>query len=254
MKLSRALTTVVFLYMALSSRKAAAQDLEKLYQAAEFANAVPWEGLGYNAADRLRRSIAIGPFVGAHGNLGHSGEDGGAGISFGLGLSTFDVPILPDREELQHILKDRFKTLFLQKIEEAMQGNLTTDQLDLKSIAKQAWEDVVAAYLRGRKHRMLETPGVRAHIEGVRLLQVGSWQTRASLGMGLGNMTFGLTFGGEFGDNNLAFVGPEVTLQLLFGNARSPILDLFARADVPLGEKNGPVDISLGARFLLDVL
>ncbi len=91
-------------------------------------------------------------------------------------------------------------------------------------------------------------------IEATRLLQVGSWQTRGSVGMGLGKMTFGLTFGGEFGDNNLAFVGPEVTLQLLFGNARSPILDLFARADVPLGENNGPVDITLGARFLFDVL
>ncbi len=156
---------MAFLCIALSPKKAAAQDLEKLYQAAEFANTVPWEGLGYSAADRLRRSIAIGPFVGAHGNLGHSGDDGGVGISFGLGLSTFDVPILPDRNELEHILKDRFKTLFLQKVEEAMAGNVTTDQLDLKSIAKQVWEDVVAAYLRGRQHRMLETPGFRAHIE-----------------------------------------------------------------------------------------
>lgn len=249
MRFAPILPVALVVLTGLTQQNAEAQDLSEM---AELAESIPLGKLGLNVADRLRRSIAIGPFVGAHATLGDSGEDGGLGVSFGVGLSTFDIPILPDGEEIKRLLSDRFKTLFREKVKEALtHGKVTSDKLALRSIAKEVWKDVIDAYLNERQHRMLETPSLRIHAEAVKLVQLEAWQVRGSIAKGLGNMSFGLTFGF---DDSFAFVGPEVSVQLLFGKARSPILDLFARADIPLGEKNGPVDISLGARFILDVL
>ncbi len=110
----------------------------------------------------------------AHLPLGHSelsgvgggGRDLDGSISFGLGLARFDIPIAPDRAEIEAILKGRFQKLFLEKLGEAMRRKLRGGSVDAKQIAKDAWNDVLQAYIAGRRHRVLEDPGFRIHVEG----------------------------------------------------------------------------------------
>ncbi len=244
---------VFFAFVLALPAAASAQEQSVADKAAMFAQSVPWQGIGMNALERARRSIAIGPFIGLHGVRGPGNDMDGA-ISFGIGLSRFDVPIIPDRSEIESILKDRFKALFIQKFNEALQGDVNGRGIDPKQIAKQAWNDVLSAYLKGRKHQMLEKPGLRLHAEATKLFVQDAWQGRITASIGIGPIALGFSGGGEFGDANFAFVGIEATKPLVFGEARTPVLELFGRLDRGFGEGHNDLDASLGARFLLDIL
>lgn len=246
---SSLLAAVVFLV----PQTASAQEASRMDSAMAFAQNIPWERIGQSAFERARRSIALGPFVGVTG-VGGGGRDLDSALSFGVGISRFDIPIAPDRAEIEGVLKERFKTLFKEKLKEALQGNLNADNVDPKQIAKDAWNDVLAAYIEGRKHRILEDPGFRIHLEGTRIFAAEAWQARGSVGTGVSGFSFALSFGGEFGDDNFAFIGLEATKPLVFGNARTPVVDIMARVDRGFGEAHDDVSVSLGARLLLDIL
>lgn len=218
-----------------------------------FAQNIPWERVGQSALERARRSVALGPFVGITG-VGGGGRDLDSALSFGVGISRFDISIAPDRAEIEGVLKERFKTLFKEKLKEALRGSLNGNNVDPKQIAKDAWTDVLEAYIEGRKHRMLEAPGFRIHLEGTRIFAAEAWQARGTVGTGVSGFSLALSFGGEFGDDNFAFIGLEATKPLVFGNARTPVVDIMARVDRGFGEAHNDASVSLGARLLLDIL
>lgn len=234
-------------------KTAQAQDPSILQQAAHYAQSIPWQGIGMNALERARRSLALGPFVGMHAMRGPGGDMDGA-ISFGLGLSRLDVPIVPDRAELEGILRARFQDLFVQKFKEALAGDINGRGVNPKEIATQAWNDVLAAYLEGRRHERLEDPGLRIHVEGTRFFRADAWQARATVSLGIGPIALGLAGGGQFGDDNFGFVGVEATKPIVFGEARTPLLELFGRADRGFGDGHDDWSFAFGARFLLDVI
>ncbi len=231
-----------------SSPVALAQETPAMQQAIAFSQDIPWGDIAASGLDRARRSIAFGPSVSAVGQS-RDGFDGT--ISFGVGLYRFNVPIAPDRTEISAILRERFTTLFLERLKEAKGG---ATGLSAKQVAKQVWDDILKSYVKGRKPRLLEEPGVRILAEGTRFLGGDTWHSRLIVGIGGGPFSLGLAVGGEFGEENRAFVGVELAKPLVFGGARSPVLDLLVRADRRFG--NGPerLSFSFGARFLLDVI
>jgi hypothetical protein len=236
-----------------SPQTANAQSQSHLEQAQAFAQNIPWQGIGQSALERARRSVALGPFVGLAG-VGGGDRDLDGALSFGLALWRFDVPIVPDRAEIEGILKERFKKIFMEKLAEAMRGNLDGSNIDAKQIAKAAWNDVLEAYIKGRRNRVLEDPGFRFHVEGTRLFAADVWQARGTVGAGIAGVSLALSFGGEFGDDNFAFLGLEVTKPLVFGEARTPVIDLLVRVERGFGEGHNDLSYSSGARLLLDIL
>lgn len=257
MKLFRLLVAGALIAIAGTAPKTAiaqdSQEPSRMQQALAFAQNIPWQGIGMSALDRARRSVALGPYVGLAGTGGKN-QDLDAALSFGLGLSRFAIPIAPDRAEIEGVLKDRFVKLFLEKLDQAMKGSLDGSNVHPKQIAKDVWNDILQGYLEGRRHRMLEDPGFRIHVEGTRLFAADAWQARATVGTGVLGVAVGLSFGGHFGDANYAFIGLEAAKPLVFGTARTPVVDILGRVDRGFGEDHDDLSFSLGARLLLDVL
>ncbi len=257
MKLFRLLAASALIAIALTVPKTAiaqhSQEPSRMQQALAFAQNIPWQRIGMSALDRARRSVALGPYVGLAGTNGKN-QDLDTALSFGLGLSRFAIPIAPDRAEIEGVLKDRFVKLFLEKLDQALQGNLDGSNVNPKQIARDVWNDVLQGYLKGRRHRMLEDPGFRIHVEGTRLFAADAWQARATVGAGIAGVAVGLSFGGEFGDANYAFLGLEAAKPLVFGKARTPVVDIYGRVDRGFGEGHNDLSFSVGARLLLDVL
>src|SRR5262245_15860796 len=59
-----------------------------------------------SAVDHVRRAVAIGPHVGGFGAIGVSESDSLAGVTFGLGVYTFDVPTV---FELRALIERRIR-------------------------------------------------------------------------------------------------------------------------------------------------
>lgn len=242
---------VCFVSLVMGSSQAAAQE-EPLAQAAEFAKDIPWKKLGVNALQRARRAIALGPFAGAMGVVSLDG-DAEAALSFGLSLSTFKIPIVPDRKTVERILMERFKARFQDKLKAALLGGTPPAKEDLQTLAREIWQEILEEFIEEGRQRKWEYPGFHAHLEGARLVDLEDWNARATFAIGLGRASYGLTLAGQFGDANSFLLGPEVSVQLLLGKRRTPIVDLFGRVDFPVVNGDSAL-VSLGARFVLDII
>ena len=92
--------------------------------------------------------------------------------------------------------------------------------------------------------------------EGVYLFRAKDGQLRTTLGIGLWKLSFGLTAVLHFGDGVAAYLGPELDLRLLPGKGpRSPVIDLFLRADFAVSDRDTRGDLLTGGlRVMLDLI
>lgn len=199
--------------------------------------------------DRFRRSIAIGPEVGAVAGVdvdGHSAH----GFSAGLAIYTFDVPVF----DLQRILADKIRLRVQERVKEIIASGGAAPA-DLGELARQVAADVKAELLgQETKQRMLEKPEWKVLLEYLHFADANG--VRAGVSKGVRHLSFGLGFAGlRGGGENVFLVGAEVSLHLTpIGRARTPVIDLFVRADLPLAGPSSDLVFLGGGRLLLDVL
>lgn len=215
------------------------------------------EQLIRDVARTVRRAIALGPTLGGFSAYAPSAEELDGGLSFGLELRLFRSS-LPTPAGIRELAKEKTKAKLAVIIRDRFAGQ-TPDRATLQQLVREIAAEVkaeVLADLRGGKPRRLERPRVGITLEANYLFASADWLGRLGFGFGLGPLSIGPSFSVRFGDDTVARLGAELSLHLLpTPSPRSPVLDLFLRADFELHARDPSDDqIVLGARFLLDLI
>lgn len=199
--------------------------------------------------DRFRRSIAIGPEVGAFAGLDLDGHAAN-GFSAGLAVYTFDIPVF----DVQRIVADKIRIRVQERVKEIIVSGGAAPA-DLAEIARQVAADVKAELLgQETKQRTLEKPEWKVLLEYLHFADANG--VRAGISKGVKQVSFGLGLGGlRGGGETIVIAGAEISLHLTpIGRARTPVVDLFVRADLPLKGPNSDLVFLAGGRLLLDLL
>lgn len=205
--------------------------------------------------DRTRRAVALGPFAG----LAAIASDGelAASVSFGIGISLFKVPIVPDRGTIEQIVRDRARARLKRLLADSLRGGEQPSPEQLEDLAREVYQEVLDEFMAERAPKVLEKPRAHLHLEAARTLSSGAaWQSRITATVGIGPISLGPTLGIDFAGDTSFLAGGETHLQILPGGGpRSPIIDLFLRADVTVGDDDDRgIAYYGGARLLLDIL
>jgi hypothetical protein len=211
------------------------------------------------AVQRARRSVSIGPTLGTFGALVTQGNEGEAGLSFGVGLYTYKIPVVPTPDELRAMIQSRVQAKVADRVKDMIaHGQPAPDQDELARMGREVFEEVKEEILsaRSRPPRLVEKPRFVFDLEGVYLFRAKDGQLRTTLGIGVWKLSIGLTAVLHFGDGVAVYLGPELDLRLLPGKGpRSPVVDLFLRADFAASDRDTRGDLLTGGvRILLDLI
>lgn len=191
---------------------------------------------------RVRRSIAVGPHLGAYQQLDVKDGANGFGLSFGLGLYTFDVPSGIDVKDLvTGMVKDEIKARL-------SNGETTISARDII-------DRVVTQVIEGRRSTW-HPPKLSIVLEGFTTFgDADAFGARGLVGYGISKLSIGLAASVQRANSETtALLGPELAVRLTpIGENRTPVIDLFARYDVGMGDARSQT-IAFGGRFLLDAL
>lgn len=202
------------------------------------------------AADRARRSIAFGPQVGYLGSVDDRGN-GMQGISFGLSLYSLRVSSVLD---WQDILKDAVRSRVQDEIKRAIaEGRIPQHP---KELAKRFLAEIQDQVMGPVHPKTLERPRFAIVTEGVWLLAPGGFQLRAGASYGIGPVSLGVMGGMQRANDDTApLVGPELSVHLTpIGKSRTPVIDLYTRADFTFDDMRMSTHFVFGVRALADVL
>lgn len=193
------------------------------------------------AVQRTRRSIALGPTVGVAGAYVFGPDQPDAAITFGLAFRKFDIPWLPDRDDVKDMLIDR-----------AREGGDVTDMV--KDVGGEVLGELTGR--RPRPPKTLEKPSLAITLEGARFLDSGDWQVRAVVGFGISKITLGPVLDGHIGDAKGLLLGGELAVHLTpWKGVRSPVVDIYLRGELGVTKQVDDINVaSLGTRFLYDLI
>ena len=204
-----------------------------------------------DAVRRARRSVSIGPTVGAFAGYFPDAEQSDYAITFGIGVELFKVPVLPTPERLKQLALERAKKRLKEQPQQIG---------DVEALTKQVWDDVLAEVgeMENYRARTLEPPKLSIALEGNRLFDSEVWFVRLRGGVGISKITLAASLSAAFTDPDTSFyAGAEVVLHAMMSkNPRSSVVDIFARGDFELANRDvANTDFFvLGVRYLLDVL
>jgi hypothetical protein len=210
------------------------------------------------SVQRARRAIAIGPTAGGAATwFPQPGESTGS-VSFGLSLYTFKVPVLPDAALVADVIKSKVKERLKERIKQMIaQGYAPPDEQQQKDMAEEIFQEVKAEILGTKSHRAktFERPSAALTWEGNYDLDAEVWSTRIRAGIGVSRLLFGITAASSFADDTIFSFGGEVALLALPGKGpRSPVFDVFLRAECPVNGATDAYSFGLGVRLLVDII
>jgi hypothetical protein len=208
------------------------------------------------AIERTRRGIALGPWIGGVGAIGLDSGDADGAISFGTTLMFFKVPVLPDTETIQEIIKDRVQAQMLARIKQVtLERGKPPSKAEAQNLAKEIAKEVLATFVEERKPKKLEKPRFALNVESARFFRSDAWEFRTTPTWGIGPVFVGPTLLARTEPDAAAYIGPEIHVAVMPGSGpRSPIIDVFLRADFALGGAGTEHIVSAGVRFVLDII
>lgn len=217
------------------------------------------EKVARGAFRRARRAISIGPTIGLYGASIVSPGDSDAALTFGLGVETFEVPVLPDLESFKALVKERAKAKLVEQVERTFKGErpeaTALDQL-VREVMEEAIQEVLG--LENVRPKTMERPRLTLAVEGNRYLDSDVWMTRLRAGVGIWKLTLAASVSAAFTDPKTSvFAGPEVVAHFLTSRSpRASVLDVFLRADFELRNRGtmNTDTVAAGVRYLVDVL
>lgn len=210
---------------------------------------------------RARRAIAFGPTIGVWGGLVPGQDEQEAAITFGLGIETFKVPVMPTVESLKALVVERAKA----KAKEQLIARFKGEQVDpvvAEQLVREIWEEAVQEILglENIRPKTMERPALNVAIEVNRQLNLEGWTPRLRIGVGVWKVTLGASFGILLGEDvypkTPVYTGVEIVTHFLTSkNPRSSVVDVFLRADFELRNRDTNSDqLVLGARYLFDLI
>lgn len=214
------------------------------------------QAIALGTVRRARRAIAFGPTVGAWGAYIPSLEMGEHALTVGLGLELFRVPVLPDLATFKALLVERAKAKLWEQIRARFKG-APPPPAELDRMALEIFEEAKAEILGqlNVRAKTMERPRLTLALEAERLNRSELWVGRTRVGVGIWKVTAALTVGVAFGDSTMVLAGGELATHFLLSKgARSPVVDVFVRYELAVTPDDELDFVTLGARFLLDVI
>ena len=217
------------------------------------------ENVARGTVRRGRRAISIGPTAGAYGAGIPSPGETDLGVTFGLGLEMFKIPVLPTMKNLKALVIERAKAKLKKAALDTFRGR-EPEPIELEQLARQAWDEAVKEILglENVRARRIEKPRLTLAVEGNYLVRSETWMTRLRAGAGFWKVTLAATVTAGFTDPDTSvFVGPEVVLHILMSKGpRASVVDVFVRGDFEVRNRDvANTDmVTLGVRYLLDVI
>lgn len=214
---------------------------------------------------RARRSIAIGPTVGLWSAAFIDPGEIDAALTFGIGIETFKVPVVPDMETLKTLVMERVKAEVKNRVFDVFKGR-QMEPFEAEQFVRQVYADVRAEVLglENVRAKTLERPKYTVGFEANRLFGAERWMGRTRVGLGVWKVTIALSasFGracrGEGCDDVKAFIGPEVVLHIIpRKNPRANVIDVFLRGDYQANGRASETtydQLVIGTRILLDLI
>lgn len=213
---------------------------------------------------RGRRAISIGPSVGLWTGAFTAQDSFETALTVGVGVELFKVPVLPDMQTIKALVMERAKAKLRDHLVAVVMGR-KPDPIEVESMAKQIYDDVVAEILglHNVRAKRLERPRLGVGFEMNRLFDAERWVPRFRAGVGVWKLTVGMSLsgaclGGPCGDRLELYTGPEVIVHVLTSKEpRSSVIDAYLRVDLQATGRSeiDPYDqVVLGARFLLDLI
>lgn len=214
---------------------------------------------------RARRAVAIGPTVGLWSAAFIDPGETDAALTFGIGIETFKVPVVPDMETLKTLVMERVKAEVKSRAIDVFKGR-QMEPFEAEQFVRQVYADVRAEILglENVRAKTLERPKYTVGFEANRLFGAERWMGRTRVGLGVWKVTvalsasFGRVCRGEGCDDVRAFIGPEVVLHIIpRKNPRANVIDVFLRSDF---QANGRApdttydQLVIGTRILLDLI
>lgn len=211
---------------------------------------------------RTRRAIAVGPSAGAALAVSRRDADSDvdAHVYGGLSLVLFAVPVIPDRDALIAMAKDRAMAI---AVEQAKAQLGMSDAAPLTSAEGLALAQQLAEQLRDEVLRQLlapsrrfEKPRFSLDIEGGYHVRRGAGSARLTLGYGLGPLSIGPTAQVLVDDGAQLTAGAELALRLFTGaSPRASVITMFLRGDAAMTNRDAQPDTaSAGMRIMLDLI
>jgi len=239
-------------------------DLDALVARAEAA-APTIETVARGTFRRARRAISIGPTVGLWSAAFIEPGELDAALTFGIGLETFKVPVMPSMETVRALIQERVKAQLKDRIKAAFSGR-PVEPMELDRIAVQVYTEVRDELLGVREVRAktMERPGYTIGFEANRVFGAERWLGRTRVGIGVWKVSLVLSAafgrvcrGGTCDDKIKGYIGPEIVAHFLTSKQpRASVLDAFLRFDI---QATGRIDGAtydqavVGVRYLLDV-
>jgi hypothetical protein len=239
------------LLVALMSREASAQSIPP--EVEETLKRVASENLR-----RLRRGVAFGPHLGASGHyLAAPGQLDG-GVSFGLGLYLFSIPTTFDIGNIKDLVVGRAKREVAARVKQLTDEGRPPSGADLEALVRAVYKEALDEILgkNRREDRTLEQPRFGFVAEGQRLFRSEAWQIRLAPSLGISVLSVGPTLTLHTGARTTGLVGGELSVRLLPEDGpRSRVVEIFGRAEFPLGHKDTVgTHAGGGVRLLFDLL
>jgi hypothetical protein len=221
-----------------------------------FARSPVLKDIAKGALRRARRKVSIGPTVGLFG--GSVNGEGDYALSFGLGLETFKIPVLPSIDNLKAILKERAKAKLKQALIQTLVGQPPTQEM-LSQLAAEAWDEAVREILGmdNIRAKRLERPSLSVGLEGNWFFNSHTPAVRLRLGTGVWKLSFVASATIMWSDPKVnVYLAPEVCLHVLMSKGpRASVLDLFVRAEFDVYDRSDSNDsFVVGTRYLLDLI
>jgi hypothetical protein len=242
-----------------------ALDVDALIARAEAAQP-SLETFARGTFNRARRAVSFGPTIGLWSAAIIDPGEIDAALTFGIGIETFKVPVMPSMATIKALIQERLKAQLKDRIKAAIAGR-PVDSVDLDQIAVQVYTEVRDEILgmKNVRAKTMERPGYTVGFEANRVFGAERWLGRTRVGIGVWKVTLGLSAavgrvcrGATCDDGIKFFSGPEITAHFLTSKKpRASVVDAFMRFDLQVSGR-GTVEtydqLVLGARFLLDVI
>jgi hypothetical protein len=217
------------------------------------------ESVARGTIRRGRRAISIGPTAGVYGAGIPSPGETDLGVTFGLGLELFKIPVMPTFQNLKALVIERAKANLKKAAIDTFRGR-EPQPIELEQLARQAWDEAVKEILglQSVRAKRIEKPRLTLAVEGNYLLRSETWMTRLRAGAGFWKVTLAATVTAGFTDPDTSvFVGPEVVLHVLMSKGpRASVVDVYLRGDFEVRNRDiANTDmVTVGVRYLLDLI
>jgi hypothetical protein len=239
---------------------AAAQEQDDPLEPAHIENAVisTVTSMAKGSLQRARRAIAIGPTAGGAFTRFWEAKESAGSVTFGLSFYKFKVPIFPDSELVKDVLKKRLKVKLLEVIKRrSLDGLPPLTKAEQENLVLEIMQEIKAEFLgeSNMRARTFERPSFALTVEGDYNLTGSVMSVRTRIGMGVSRLLIGPTLALHFPSDVIFSAGGEMALLVVAGKGpRSPVFDVFLRAEFPINDARDAYSFGVGVRVLVDII